>query len=139
MDPPTSLLHRNTGIPTTSQGRKRLDGRRTHEEADENTWNFSALPPNRPTNIRSMGNIKLAKLNLSERPRRDRQDHHLDHDYYSTPSGNLLLHGTLGMESYRTEKTPSGHIRRRNLSGPLGIPALPSNNNGNWIHHAKQA
>src|SRR2546428_4816910 len=139
MDPPTSLLHRDTSIPTTRQSRTRLDGRRTHEEADENPRNLSALPPDRAANIQRMGNIKLARLNLSQRPRRDRQDHHLDYDCHSTSPRNLLLHRTLGVEGYRTEKTPSGRIRRGNLSSSLGIPALPSNHHCDWIHYAEPA
>src|SRR2546425_2784311 len=137
MDPPTSLLHRCSGIPTPRQSRKRTDRRRTRKETDENPRDLNALSPNRATNIRRMGNFKLAKLDIPERSGGNRQDHHLDNDRDSTPPSNILLHRTLGMESNRTEKTPSRRLRRRNLSSSLELPALPSNNHRNRIHHPK--
>src|SRR2546422_3025282 len=139
MDPPAGLLHRNTRVPITRQSRTRPNGRGTHKETHENSRDLDPLPSNRATNIQRMGNIKLAKLNLSKRPRRDRQDYHLDYHCDSTPSGDLFLHCTLGMASNRTEKTPSGCFRRRNIPISLGIPALPSNNYRDWIHHAESA
>src|SRR5205807_5107267 len=80
MDSPTSLLHRSSGVPTPRQSRKRPDRRRTRKETDENPGNFNTLPPNRATNIRRMGNFKLAKLDIPERSGSDRQDNHLDND-----------------------------------------------------------
>src|SRR5256712_9103993 len=108
MDPPTSLLHRCSSVPTPGQSRKRTDRRRTRKETDENPRNFNTLPPNRATNIRRMGNFKLAKLDIPERSGGDRQDNHLNNDFDSTAARNLLLHSTLGMASNSTEEAPSG-------------------------------